>query len=70
MTPSKTAGCVGQGRWLDFIDVAMPVPDSSQIVLGGTLASPSDTIPHALLIGPRIIYETVRRAIFALATFG
>src|ERR1700688_2162521 len=41
VTPSKIDGCVGAGRWVDFIDALTPIPNSSQVVLGGNVASPS-----------------------------
>ena len=41
ITPSKKNGCVGQGRWVDFIDAITPVPGSTEVVLGGALAFPS-----------------------------
>ncbi|MGO9602956.1 MAG: hypothetical protein ACLQAT_06055 [Candidatus Binataceae bacterium] len=45
LTPSKKNGCVDQGRWVDFIDAITPIPNSTEVVLGGTLAYPSPNDP-------------------------
>jgi|GEM_PF-1545028 len=40
-TPSFS-NCADQGRWLDFLDASQPIPNSGDLLLGGTFGYIND----------------------------